>query len=443
MLWGVSRGGGAMDLLALDIHDKKFLTDLISIPLFTGVIGYITNWSGVVMLFKPLRFHGVRSPGLKLFYPFLPRRVQVIPAITKDGRFGWQGIIPSRVDKMASIAVDKALSKVGSISDFYQQLEPDKIADHLVATAQGEIRDVVEGIMEREHPQLWRDLPPAVKEAVHARVQQQLPTIVRGITKEIGEHIDQLIDAKLMVIRHFQAHPELMNQMFQEVGKKELRFMQNFGFYFGFPMGILLTFILHAYPFWWVLPVGGVIIGYIVNYIGIAMIFEPVFPKKIGPFTFHGLFLKRQPEVSEVFAKLIAEEVINLENIGNELLYGPRSDRTHQMLEETLRPAVDNALGMARAAVRVAIGTAEYDRISASIASEAANFASAFSDEEFGKQQAKKIQGFVATQMRKLPYDDFNELLRSAIKQDEWLLFVHGGVLGFGAGVLHLAIFGV
>jgi uncharacterized membrane protein YheB (UPF0754 family) len=430
-------------LLAVDFHDKKLVQELISIPLFTGVIGYITNWSGVVMLFQPLRFYGVRVPGLRLLFPFLPRRVQIIPAITKDGRLGWQGIVPSRVDKMASIAVDKSLAKVGSISDFYQQLEPDKIADHLVANAQGEIREVVERIMEREHPQLWRDLPPAMKEAVHARVQQQLPTIVRKITHEVGEHIDQLIDAKLMVIRYFQTHPEMMNQMFRAVGKKELRFMQNFGFYFGFPMGIVLAFILHAHPYWWILPVGGVIIGYVVNYIGIAMIFEPVFPKKFGPITFHGLFLKRQPEVSDVFARLIAEEVINLENVGNELLYGPRSDRTHQMLEETLRPAVDNSLGMARAAVRVAIGTAEYDRIRASLASEAANFASAFSDKEFGAQQAKKIEAFVATQMRRLPYDEFNELLRSAIKQDEWLLFVHGGVLGFGAGLLHLAIFGV
>ena len=49
----------------------------------------------------------------------------------------------------------------------------------------------------------------------------------------------------------------------------------------------------------------------------------------------------------------------------------------------------------------------------------------------------------VAAQMRQLRADEFNELLRSAIKQDEWLLFVHGGVLGFFAGLLHLAIFGV
>ena len=48
--------------------------------------------------------------------------------IRYDGRLGWQGIVPSRADKMASISVDKGLAKLGSISDFYRELEPDKIA---------------------------------------------------------------------------------------------------------------------------------------------------------------------------------------------------------------------------------------------------------------------------------------------------------------------------
>lgn len=423
--------------------DPRFLTHLISVPLFTGVIGYVTNWTGVIMLFQPMRFHGVRVPGLRFLYAYLPRRVQVIPAITHSGRFGWQGIIPSRVSKMASISVDKALLKVGSIGDFYREFEPDKIADHIAATAQAEIRGVVERIMEREHPQLWHDLPPVLKSAVHARVEQRLPVIVRGLTDQLGEHIEQLIDAKLLVIRHFEEHPELMNDMLREVGRKELRFMQNFGFYFGFPAGIGLVFILEAFPQWWVLPLGGAVIGWVANWIGIKLIFEPVFPRKVGPFVFQGLFLRRQPEVSDVMAKIIAEDVITMKNIGDELLFGPRADRTRHMLETSLRPAVDDAVGFARSAVRVGIGTEKYDRIRDAVAHEVVEFASAFDDKEFGRQQSGKIKRFVAGQMRQLRPDEFNELLRSAIKQDEWLLFVHGGVLGIGAGLIHLAIFGV
>jgi uncharacterized membrane protein YheB (UPF0754 family) len=423
--------------------DHRLLVDLISVPLFTGGIGYVTNWSGVLMLFRPLRFHGVRVPGLAILYQLLPRRVQVVPAVRSDGRFGWQGIVPSRAAKMASISVDKGLAKLGSIADFYRELEPDRIAEHLTLVARAEIRQVVTRIMERENPQLWHDLPPPVREAVYARVEQQLPAMVHQITDEIGRHIDQLIDAKLMVIRYLEANPQLLNDMFRKVGRRELRFMQNFGLYFGFPMGFALVAVLHAYPRWWVLPVGGVVIGYLANYIGITMIFEPVRPSRWVPWR-QGLFIKRQSEIAEVYARIISDDVITLKNVGEELLYGPRSDRTRLMLETTLRPAVDKAVGPARAAVRVAVGTREYDRIRASVASEAVGLAPvAFSDAEFNRRQAGKIFGFVAAQLRRMSPEEFSELLRSAIKQDEWLLFLHGAVLGFGAGLVHLAIFGV
>ena len=150
----------------------------LSVPLFTGAIGYVTNWTGVWMLFHPVRFAGFRLPGLAPLARLLPRQIQQIPGVMHGG-VGWQGIIPSRAAKMGSIAVDKGIAKLGSPAEFYEQLEPEQIAEHILATARGDIRDVVERIMEREHPQLWHDLPPRVREAVHERVQEQLPEIVR------------------------------------------------------------------------------------------------------------------------------------------------------------------------------------------------------------------------------------------------------------------------
>ena len=36
---------------------------VLSIPVFTGVVGWLINWTGLVMLFSPVRFHGVKVPG--------------------------------------------------------------------------------------------------------------------------------------------------------------------------------------------------------------------------------------------------------------------------------------------------------------------------------------------------------------------------------------------
>ena len=422
--------------------DSELLKE-ISIPLFTGAIGYLTNWTGIWMLFYPIRFKGWRIPGLAALAALLPRKIQQIPGVM-HGAVGWQGIIPSRAAKMGSIAVDKGIAKLGTPSEFYKRLDPEAIAEHILDTARGDIADVVDRILEREHPQLWHDLPPQLREGVHQRVQAQLPQIVKEMTDDIGTNIDHLMDVKLMVIRHIEAHPELMNRIFLEMGRKELRFIINFGFFFGLLQGIPLVFITQAIPEWWVLPLGGVIIGYVTNWVALWMIFEPSEPRKIGPLKIHGLFIRHQPEVSEVYAKIIADDVVTLSHMGDELMYGRKSDRTRRLIETRLRPSVDRAVGPARPLVRVAVGTRQYDAIRDGVATEAVEYAiTPMKDEEFGAQQSSEIRELITDRMREMPPAEFADMLRSAMREDEWLLLLHGAVLGFGAGMLHLALFGV
>jgi uncharacterized membrane protein YheB (UPF0754 family) len=424
--------------------DHKLMMDLITIPLFTGIIGYVTNWTGVLMLFQPLKFHGFRLPGNELIYPYLHRRIQILPIYSPDGRkIGWQGMVPSRAEKMASIAVDKSISKLGSVSDFYRELDPDSIAEHFVAVARPEIRGVVDRIVERESPRLWRGLPAFAREAVYRKVESELPENASKITATLGEHIEDLVDPKWMAIRHLTENPKLLNSIFREMGAKELRFMQNFGFYFGYPMGFLLVGLLHMFPYWWLLPAGGVVIGYVVNWVGINMIYEPLHPKWWVPWR-QGLMLKRRTEIIEGFADIIADDVITTENMARELLAGSRADRTLQMLDSVMRESVDRAVGRARLAVVMSLGSNEYSRIQSALAPVALDFATdAMADRTFAEKQAGRIRTFIAQQMEKLSLEDFVDLLRSATKQDEWLLFVHGAVLGSIGGFIHLAIFGV
>ncbi len=344
---------------------------LVTIPFFTGAVGWLINWTGLIMLFNPVRFHGIRIPGLQELSTLLPRKLHEIPGIMQGG-IGWQGIVPARAAKMGSIAVDKAIAKLGTPGEFYQQLDPDEIAEHIVEIFRPEVPAIVDRTMRQEHPGLWQNVPPRAKHAVYSRVQEALPEIVRQITDEIGEYIDQLLDPKLMVIDHFQRNPALVNRIFRDVGQRELRLMVNFGFLFGFLFGIPVAIIAHFAHEWWLLPILGVIVGWVTNLLGMYVIFEPVHERRIGPLKLHGLFLRRQTEVADVYAGIIADDVVTLENVGNFLLDGPRGDRTRQMLEEAMGPAIDRAAGPARAAVRVAVGAREYDSIRESVAQEAA-----------------------------------------------------------------------
>ena len=421
--------------------DTKELIGILTIPLFSGAIGYATNWTGVWMLFNPLSFRGFRLPGLAPLARLLPRKIQQVPGVMNGG-VGWQGIIPSRAAKMGSIAVDKGIAKVGSPSDFYETLDRDRLAEHVFESSCGDMRELVEKVMVREHPQLWRDLPPQLRERLHSRVQEQLPEVQRGVIDAIGDNVDELLDVKLMVIRHIEANPELANKVFQSVGDKELKLIINLGFVFGFVFGIPVAVLTGVLGSPWVLLVCGPIVGWVTNWLAILMIFEPVDPRKIGPVTLHGLFLRRQHQASEVYADVIAEDIITVQNIGDELLHGARSDKTRTVIADALRPAIDRAAGPLLPAVRIAVGPREYDAIREGVAAEGVEYTiTPMTDPEFNREQAKRLHSFILKRMRKLPAADFSEMMRSAMREDEWLLLAHGAVLGVVGGLLHLAVF--
>ncbi|MCX6396767.1 MAG: hypothetical protein NTV23_09805 [Propionibacteriales bacterium] len=416
---------------------------IATIPVFTGVIGWLINWTGLIMLFSPVRFHGFAVPGLKQLSRVLPRKLQEIPGILQGG-IGWQGIVPARAAKMGSIAVDKAITKLGTPGEFYQQLEPDKIAEHIVKVFEPDMPRMIEDVMEREHPNLWRDLPTPARKAIIARVQAQMPTVVHGITDEIGIHIDQLLDPKIMVIDHFESNPALVVRIFRDFGQKELNLMVAFGFIFGFLLGIPVAMVDHWFGIWWLLPLLGIVVGWVTNALGMWLIFEPPEPKRILGIKWHGLFLRRQDEAAEVYAQIIADDVITLERIGDFLLDGPRGDRTRQMIATAMLPAIDQAAGPVRGAVRIAIGSKRFDSIRDAVAAEAVDRTiTPFRDPEFSKRQADKIRTLVAARTKELPPRDFVDMMRSAIKEDEWMLYAHGAIMGFAGGVIHLALFGV
>ena len=148
-----------------------------------------------------------------------------------------------------------------------------------------------------------------------------------------------------MVIRRIEENPELATGSILEVGRRSFASSSTSASSSGCCSGIPLIFITQALPYWWVLPIGGVIIGYVTNWVALWMIFEPAEPRKIGPLKLHGLFIRRQPEVAEVYGEIIADDIVTARNIGDELLNGRRADRTRQMIEDAMRPAIDRAVG--------------------------------------------------------------------------------------------------
>jgi hypothetical protein len=113
------------------------------------------------------------------------------------------------------------------------------------------------------------------------------------------------------------------------------------------------------------------------------------------------------------------------------------------MIAEELEPVLDHALGSARIALKAAVGAGDYAALGAEIARRStARSLAPLADRELNARQGVHIHRMLTERMRSLSHPEFAELLRAAMKEDEWLLLLHGGALGVVGGLLHLAVFG-
>ncbi|MBS3804089.1 MAG: hypothetical protein KGY54_06030 [Oleiphilaceae bacterium] len=399
----------------------NFLTQIefwqyLSIPFIAGLIGWITNWLAIKMTFLPVEFVG------------------------KPPLLGWQGIIPSKAEKMASVSVDTTISKIGTVREIFQQIDPGVLAAHVIHAVEPRVEEYVDELMLAEHPVFWENLPITARQMVYQRVRKALPQHVDNLILDVSHNIEDLLDIKEMVIQRLVADKQLLNKIFLECGDVEFRFIIKSGFYFGFLFGLVQMSVWYFYPAWWVLPFFGLLVGWATNWIALNVIFRPLNPVKIGPFRIQGLFLKRQPEVADAFCQTVTHEILTVGNLVHTILTGSRSERAQNMVRKHIKPLVDEAPGLGgKTLTQLAFGPAGFAALKQQIGDRAIEISrTSFDDPAFQHNRAEAVKAIMVQRMIELSPPEFQNLLRPCFQEDEFKLILVGAFLGFGAGVAQL-----
>ena len=391
----------------------------LSMPLVAGAIGYVTNVIAIKMMFHPLEFVGIKEPWL-----------------------GWQGIVPRKCAKMARIACDTMVPRLITEKEIFSRLNPAEVAKILGPPDHEQLRALVDDIMREHNPELWALLPERIKDMAVRRVRIDNEAVVTRILNGMVDEIDHVFDLKEMVVEALMRDKALINRIFLETGKAEFRFIGHSGFYFGFLFGLFQMVGWAFFKTDWQLPVFGLVVGYLTNFLALKMIFRPQKPTRVGPFTVQGMFHKRQAEVARDYSRLVADEVINPSNISEAVLKGPRRDYAAGLVGRFLRDEVDTQLGAAKTAVLAAMGR---DRFHA-----AQDAAADYTVERLPElvrpidayaKEAMNLGETLSERLASLPPDEFEGMLRPAFKEDEWILIAVGAALGFVVGVLQLVVF--
>lgn len=335
------------------------------------------------------------------------------------------------------------------------------MAAFITETVDENLELLIDEIMLEHSPALWSNLPYALKRRVYAQAHKELPNIMQSLVTDLTYHVEDLVDMRKMIVKKMESDRRLMVNMFLRVGQKEIDFIWHISAFIGLVFGIIQMFIFLVLPQHWTVPFFAAIWGFLTNWIAIWMVFNPVEPRyisylkvctvqksfpfikpqmpHIAKYRLQGGFMKRQEEVSEVFAEIVVKDLVTLENIMNEMMYGDRAVQTRDLMKSHVYQVLESPV--ISTTLRVGLGRREYGQLKNTIIDKSIVATMVpLRDPELNESRASKIFGLFRDRIRALTPNEFQNLLRPAFREDEMTLIVLGGLTGFLAGWLHLVL---
>jgi uncharacterized membrane protein YheB (UPF0754 family) len=388
-----------------------------SMPVFAALIGWLTKLMLIRMLFAPIEFVGV-------------------------GPIGWQGIIPRRAAKFASMAADTLLDELIDPREMLDRIDPDQLITELEQPMLEVIDDLVKEITARYPPALWDSMPESARRLVVSRVRQRSRQALENLLADVRTDLDQAFDVRYIAISNMVRNKELMNQLVREIATPEFKFMIRMGIIFGAAIGVVQAITWALFHNHLIIPLFGGLVGWVTDYLALKMIFSPRTPTRyLGVFRWQGMFFKRREAISAAYARVGARDLLDPRMLIDSLLQGPIADRLFAIVARETGSAIDAEVGVARPLVALAIGTEQYRNLKQTIVERArARLPDVADDLVRYTHETMDTETTVRDAMMSMNDEQYEGLLRPIFKDDEWMIIAVGAVLGFLVGELQVLL---
>jgi len=175
-------------------------------PFMSGFVGYGTNALALKMTFLPIEFLGVEMWRMK-DQPW--------------GLFGWQGIIPTKAEKMATICVTLMTKKLFDIKELFGRLQPEKFYDSMEDVLLLLIDEILNEVAGAYMPKTWNNyLPKSVKSEVVLSAHRACPEFLTAFILDMQQNIENVLDIQEMCVSACVENKEIVNKVFLECGEK-------------------------------------------------------------------------------------------------------------------------------------------------------------------------------------------------------------------------------
>ena len=389
------------------------LTLLAVIPTITAFIGYITNWAAIKMMFHPVHPMGV-------------------------GPLKWQGIVYRMSDKFAS-EISATTSQVLTPEDLVRRLDIDGLLQRVQTTHGDRIEEVVGAALDEIAPGAWDAMAPVAREQLRSMLLAQVGPQVDVALEGLGPKLPEILDMEALIVRELTGeNAERLGRVANEIGGKELRFVEYSGAIFGLIAGLVQVALFDILGIWWTMPIVGVIVGLGTNWLAIQMIFRPLEPTRFfGLVTYQGMFPKRQREIARDYGAITEREIFTPEKLVGALVDGPGFTVLVDELRDVVQAQIQPFRPMLTGIAGVEVSDEQLGGLMLRVERDALELLPEVRPEiEAHLGETLEVGALIEDRLGSLDKSKFERMLRGIFEEDEWILIVVGGVLGGAIGVL-------
>jgi uncharacterized membrane protein YheB (UPF0754 family) len=174
------------------------------------------------------------------------------------------------------------------------------------------------------------------------------------------------------------------------------------------------------------------------------MIFEPVYPYPIcgGRIVLQGQFLKRQHEVAPKYGQIFARNVASSRHLIHGVVKGRCADKFCAVLHEEVDNTIDRCMGSVRPVISMVAQDAYAKAKQAAIAKVQDELPEVFLKADVYLDEAMGLEKLLTDRVRAMDVGQFEALLHPVFQEDEWILIVVGGILGWIVGSVQWYVLG-
>lgn len=389
----------------------------LTVPVITATIGWLTNWAAVKMIFNPREFRGI-------------------------GPLGWQGILPRNAASFASGVADTITGKLISTRELAERLDAEDMEKLFEDSLEHEAEPIIREVGERLAPGAWDQLPEPTRQMVVGQVRGETKNIARDIFDRLQGISDELLDLRELVVKELSGkNTDKLVRLFQEIGSRELKFIEYYGGVFGFLIGMMQVAAWSWLQMWWLMPIVGVIVGLVTNWLAIQMIFRPLEPRRYLFVKYQGMFPKRQVQIAGDYARMTADEVLTPKNLIRLVSQGEAGRRIADVVVASMTERLDELRSKAQALVPVEITPEMLEEIRGIVVARLLQRIPEMQPQlEAYLERKLDIANTIESKLAVVPKTEFERLLRGVFEEDEIILIAIGGFLGGLVGGLQAAL---